>query len=106
MDLIQKAKEEGLHIRNYSFGQHKEICPKCSHTRKKKSDMPLSLNIGTDSITWTCHHCNWQGGFNDKVNNVTSFQKSIPPKDIDILFLEIVPNTYFSTMAPQAEPLC
>ena len=82
MDLIQKAKEEGLHIRNYSFGQHKEICPKCSHTRKKKSDMPLSVNIGTDSITWTCHHCNWQGGFNDKVNNVTSFQKSIPPKDI------------------------
>ena len=82
MDLIQKAKEEGLHIRNYSFGQHKERCPKCSHTRKKKSDMPLSVNIGADSITWTCHHCNWQGGFNDKFSNVTSFQKPIPPKDI------------------------
>ena len=56
MDFIQKAKEEGLHIRNYSFGQHKERCPRCSHLRKKKSDMPLSVNIAKDSITWTCHH--------------------------------------------------
>ena len=81
MDFIQKAKEEGLHIRNYSFGQHKERCPRCSHLRKKKSDMPLSVNIAKDSITWTCHHCNWQGGFNDK-NNVTPFERPAPPKDI------------------------
>jgi len=81
MDFIQKAKEEGLHIRNYSFGQHKERCPRCSHLRKKKSDMPLSVNIAKDSITWTCHHCEWQGGFNDK-NNVTAFERPAPPKDI------------------------
>ena len=81
MDFIQKAKEEGLHIRNYSFGQHKERCPRCSHLRKKKSDMPLSVNIAKDSITWTCHHCEWQGGFNDK-SNVAVFERPTPPKDI------------------------
>ena len=34
-------------------------CPKCSHTRKKKTDKCLSVNLQKE--TWFCHHCGWTG---------------------------------------------
>lgn len=40
-------------------GQIKTLCPKCSHTRKKKTDKCLSVNL--DSQVWTCFNCNWSG---------------------------------------------
>lgn len=81
-DFITKAKEEGLNIRNYSYGQHKEKCPQCSHTRKNKSDLSLSVNIEKDSIQWNCHHCEWKGGFNDNYDRVVPFKNNPPPQDI------------------------
>lgn len=38
----------------------KTTCPKCSHTRKKKS-YPC-LNVNTDKGVWNCWHCGWSGG--------------------------------------------
>ncbi|MCH8314245.1 MAG: toprim domain-containing protein, partial [Nitrospinae bacterium] len=35
-------------------------CPECSHTRKKKTDPCLAVNL--DKKTWYCHHCEWSGG--------------------------------------------
>lgn len=35
------------------------LCPKCSHTRKKKRDRCLSVNIQTGH--YNCNHCDFQG---------------------------------------------
>ena len=35
------------------------LCPQCSHTRKKKTDKCLSVNL--DKKSWFCHHCGWKG---------------------------------------------
>lgn len=40
-------------------GEWRTPCPQCSHTRKKKSDKCLSINV-TKGI-WYCHHCGWKG---------------------------------------------
>lgn len=40
-------------------GQVTTTCPKCSHTRKRKSDKCLSINI--DEGVWNCHHCGESG---------------------------------------------
>ncbi len=41
-------------------GQVKTKCPQCSHTRRKKADPCLSVNI--DTGVWNCHNCGWKGG--------------------------------------------
>lgn len=41
-------------------GQVYTICPQCSHTRKKKTDKCLSINL--DKQVWKCQHCAWSGG--------------------------------------------
>ena len=40
-------------------GEVVTTCPQCSHTRKKKKDKCLSVNL--DKKTWHCHHCSWSG---------------------------------------------
>jgi twinkle protein len=44
-----------------SSGQIKTLCPKCSHTRKKKNDPCLSVDISRE--VWQCHNvgCEWRG---------------------------------------------
>jgi twinkle protein len=37
----------------------KTTCPKCSHTRKKKT-YPC-LNVNTEKGVWHCWHCGWAG---------------------------------------------
>ncbi|MBT7338778.1 MAG: toprim domain-containing protein [Candidatus Jacksonbacteria bacterium] len=53
----------GIYLKNTS-GQEKTICPQCSHTRKKKNDPCLSVNI--DEGVWNCHNCSWRGSLNKK----------------------------------------
>lgn len=45
-----------LDFKNKTKGEVTLICPNCSHTRKKKSDKCLSVNL--DKGTGFCHHCN------------------------------------------------
>lgn len=53
----------GINLKGRTRGQHKVLCPKCSHTRgKHKSDPCLSVNI--DNGMYRCHHCNWKGSIN------------------------------------------
>lgn len=40
-------------------GDVKVKCPKCSASRKNKSDKPLSLNL--DRMIWNCHNCGFSG---------------------------------------------
>jgi twinkle protein len=49
-------------------GEVQTICPQCSHTRKKKTDKCLSINL--DKKTWFCHHCNWKGAIIERTNEI------------------------------------
>lgn len=62
MTLIAALAEHGIKLRSYAEGQHRSTCPRCSSTRKKKSDPCLAVKIdGDGGAAWTCHHCQWAG---------------------------------------------
>ena len=49
-------------MRDWSLGNHRAVCPKCSTLRKKKKDPCLSVTVNRDgSIVFFCHHCEWAG---------------------------------------------
>ena len=52
-------KDYGINTKGRVSGQFKTTCPKCSHTRRKKKDPCLSVNI--DEQVWNCHNCGWSG---------------------------------------------
>ena len=45
-------------------GEVQTLCPQCSHTRKKKTQRCLSVNL--DKQVWHCNHCEWSGGIFEK----------------------------------------
>jgi twinkle protein len=50
----------GITIPNGKYaGEVQTTCPQCSHTRKKKTDKCLSINL--DKRVWRCNHCEWRG---------------------------------------------
>lgn len=56
--MREKLEELGILLKR-SSGYVKTKCPKCSHTRKNKSDNCLSVDI--DQGVYNCHHCGWSG---------------------------------------------
>lgn len=62
---------KGIRLRDLRDGDHKTICPECSHTRRNKSEPCLSVTIrqGVDVVV-NCHHCGWADG------NATARQES------------------------------
>lgn len=60
--IAEKLNEHGIKLRNYTMGTQKTTCPECSHTRRNKSDLCLSVKIDeNDGAVWRCHHCEWKG---------------------------------------------
>ena len=57
--MIDKLREYGIQVRHGSRGDVKVLCPKCSHTRKHRSDPCLSVNI--EKGVWNCHNCDFKG---------------------------------------------
>lgn len=53
-------RDLGIDTRGRFSGQVKTLCPKCSHTRRHKRDLCLSVNL--DKEAFNCHHCGWSGG--------------------------------------------
>ena len=49
-------------------GEVQCLCPQCSHTRKKKTDKCLSVNL--DKQSWFCHHCGWKGKLLEKIEKI------------------------------------
>ena len=43
-------------------GNFKTLCPKCSHTRKHKSDPCLSVRVDNSGVGVRCHNCGWTNG--------------------------------------------
>lgn len=60
-----KLVKLGIDLRDRWSGEVKTVCPKCAHTRKKKNDPSLGVNI--DTGVWKCHHCGWSGSVNQYV---------------------------------------
>jgi len=73
MSYLTELQGLGIQVKRTS-GEVKTLCPKCSHTRKNKSDFCLSVNI--DQGIYNCHNCGWAGNvkFKQKVEYVK------PPK--------------------------
>jgi twinkle protein len=61
-DFLDDVRAEGISLRSWQAGNHKTTCPRCSATRKKKTDQCLSVTIFADRARWQCHHCQWTGG--------------------------------------------
>src|SRR5437764_9416337 len=64
--LAERLLEHGTRPRSYAIGNHKLLCPKCSHTRKNKSDPYLSLTIEDDGAVWDCKNgCGFRGALKE-----------------------------------------
>ena len=50
----------GIPLTDFRAGDHKTICPQCSHTRKHKRDRCLSVRVDEAGVTWNCWHCGWR----------------------------------------------
>ena len=62
MDYI----DYGIEIRtNKTHGEVQTTCPQCSHTRKKKTQKCLSVNL--EKKVWHCSHCGWSGAIKEEV---------------------------------------
>lgn len=61
---IQKLESLGIDLRKIKGNHIDTVCPKCSHTRKKKTDPCLSVTI--DTGLYNCHHCNWSGSVKER----------------------------------------
>ena len=59
--MFEKFLEYGIDTKGRS-GDLKLTCPKCSPTRKNKSDRCLSVK--TEKGLYNCHHCQWAGNVN------------------------------------------
>ena len=58
-----------INVSRLRIGNNKIVCPKCSHTRKNKSDPCLSVTLESDqSYVWNCHHCGDSGGYSPNHN--------------------------------------
>ena len=56
----------GITIPNGKYaGEVTTTCPQCSHTRKKKTDKCLSINL--DKRVWRCNHCDWRGNLKTEI---------------------------------------
>ena len=62
--------EQGIKLNSNSIGNHKTICPKCSHKRKNKKDLCLSVKVDPDGgAVWKCHNCGWSGNIAGAIYN-------------------------------------
>src|SRR5690606_1139569 len=52
---IELLREKGIDVKRTG----KTTCPECSHTRKKKKDPCLSVNV--EEGWFRCHNCSWHG---------------------------------------------
>lgn len=67
-------------MRYWNPGNHRTVCPKCSHARTKKKDPCLSVTVnGDDSIVFLCHHCDWSGWFGRGAERLAGKSRDMKP---------------------------
>src|SRR5437773_938850 len=78
--LAERLLESGIRPRSYADGNQKLLCPKCSHTRRNRSDPCLSLTIDGRGATWLCHHCEWRGSVSERAHERAGTKKTTPTR--------------------------
>lgn len=64
--MVDQLVKHGIKLKNYNTGSHKTTCPRCSHTRKDKSDPCLWVDVKHNNLAlWKCYNCTWSGGAGD-----------------------------------------
>lgn len=66
MRLQDHLNAEQIRLPSYAIGTRKVLCPRCSHTRKNKTEPCLSVTIEDDGAVWNCHNCGWTGNASDR----------------------------------------
>lgn len=59
MNYREKISNLGIDLSKLRGSSGKIKCPQCSHTRKKKNDPCLSVNVSEG--WWRCFNCDWHG---------------------------------------------
>lgn len=80
--MIHQLRSLGILVRDGQRGDVKVKCPRCSDSRKHKSDPCLSVNI-TEGI-WNCHNCGWSGSVKKKKEYTT------PPPELKTLSEDVL----------------
>ena len=76
---MKTLADYGIKLRYNSVGNQKLTCPQCSHKRKNKHDLCLSVTVNQDgSSVWKCHNCEWSGGINNDNKNYSKNIKIVP----------------------------
>ena len=57
MEYRDKLREIGITLEKSG----KQICPRCSASRKNKQDKCLSVTLGNEAVLYKCHNCDWSG---------------------------------------------
>lgn len=68
-EVRELLAEQGIRLKGgYALGDHKGLCPRCSHTRRKKTDPCLSVTIEADRAVWCCHNhgCGFAGSVQER----------------------------------------
>jgi twinkle protein len=73
--LAEKLLDHGIRLRSYGEGSQKITCPRCSHTRRKKTDRCLSVTITGERAVWKCHHCDDSGAVGPREREVGSYRR-------------------------------
>lgn len=81
MEYTHKLDEIGITLKKSG----KQVCPKCSHTRKNKTDKCCSVTFGNDAVLYKCHNCGWTGAvfYRDKFEYKKQFKRPTEPKQSD-----------------------
>ena len=59
----------------------KQLCPRCSASRKNKTDKCLSVTFNDDAVLYKCHNCEWSGVvyYRDKYEKKRDFKRPVVP---------------------------
>ena len=71
MTLQDSLSVQGITLRRYTEGTAKILCPKCSHTRKNKTEPCLSVTVDAKGAVWICHNCEWSGSVSERPEQIT-----------------------------------
>jgi twinkle protein len=82
LTLADLLLEHDLRPRHHRDGNQKLVCPRCSHRRRKVSDLCLSLTIEGERALWNCHHCQWSGAVNERNTERTAMRSRSRPAPV------------------------